>query len=59
MPKLEGVEPPFGPIYNLSQDELVTFLKYIDENLERGFIQHSKSPTHAPILFIKKKGESF
>jgi hypothetical protein len=27
MPRLEGVEPPFGPIYNLSQDELVTLIK--------------------------------
>jgi hypothetical protein len=56
MPRLEGVEPPFGP--NLSQDELVAFLKYIDENLEKGFTQHSKSPTHAPILFIKKRDGS-
>jgi len=54
----EGVEPPFGPIYNLSQDELATFLKYINENLEKGFIQHSKFPTRAPILFIKKKDGS-
>jgi hypothetical protein len=34
----EGVEPPFGPIYNLSQDELLAFQEYIDENLKKGFI---------------------
>jgi hypothetical protein len=42
MPRLEGVEPPFGTIYNLLQDELSAFLKYIDEKFEKGFTQHSK-----------------
>ena len=46
---------PFGLIYNLSQDELATLKEYIDENLAKGFIQHSKSPAGAPILFVKKK----
>jgi hypothetical protein len=58
MPRVKGVEPPFGPIYSLSQDEFATFLKYIDENLKKGFIQHSKFPTCAPILFIKKNDGS-
>ena len=31
---------------------------YLDENLEKGFIQPSKSPAGAPILFVKKKDES-
>ncbi len=48
----------FGPIYNLSQTELAALRKYIDENLGKGFIRHSKSPAGAPILFVKKKGES-
>jgi hypothetical protein len=34
----EGVEPSFGPIYNLSQDELLALREYIDENLEKSFI---------------------
>jgi hypothetical protein len=34
----EGAQPPFGPIYNLSKDELLVFQEYIDENLEKGFI---------------------
>ena len=37
----DGAQVPFGPIYNLSQDELATLKKYIDENLAKGFIQHS------------------
>ncbi len=51
----EGAQPPFGPIYNLSQDELIVFCEYINENLNNGFIQHSKSLVDAPIFFVKKK----
>lgn len=32
--------------------------KYIDENLAKNFNRHSKSPTRAPILFLKKKDDS-
>jgi hypothetical protein len=38
--------------------ELVALREYIDENLSKNFIRHSKSPTGAPILFIKKKDGS-
>ncbi|GGV52127.1 hypothetical protein GCM10010495_81850 [Kitasatospora herbaricolor] len=31
---------------------------YIDENLAKNFIRHSKSPAGTPILFVKKKNES-
>ncbi len=48
---VEGAQPPFGPIYNLSQNEFATFHEY----LEKGFIWHSKFPVDALILFIKKK----
>ena len=54
----EDAQLPFGPIYNLSQDELATLKEYIDENLAKGFIRHSKSPTGASILFVKKKDGS-
>jgi hypothetical protein len=53
-----GTQPPFGPIYNLSQNELSALKDYIEENLAKNFIQHSKSPTGAPILFVKKKDGS-
>jgi hypothetical protein len=53
----EGTQLPFGLIYNLvSQDELVAFCEYIDKNLEKGFIRHSKFPIGAPIFFVKKNG---
>jgi len=35
---VEGAQPPFGPIYNLSQNELATFHEYFNENLEKWFI---------------------
>jgi hypothetical protein len=35
---VEGAQPPFGPIYYLSQDELAMLCECLDENLEKGFI---------------------
>ena len=54
----EGAQLLFGPIYNLSQMELATLCKYIDENLSKNFIRHSKSPARTFILLIKKMNES-
>ena len=54
----EGAQPPFGPIYSLSQNELAELRTYIDENLSKNFNRHSKSPAGAPILFVKKKDGS-
>ena len=54
----DGEHPPFGPIYNLTPPELKALREYIDENLAKGFIRHSKSPAGAPILFVKKKDGS-
>ena len=54
----EGIQPPFGPIYSLSQNELAALWEYLDENLAKNFIQHSKSPARAPIHFVKKKDDS-
>jgi hypothetical protein len=54
----ERVQPPFGPIYTLSQDKLAILHEYINKNVEKGFIQHSKFPVGAPILLVKKKDDS-
>ena len=51
----DGAQVPFEPIYNLSQDEFATLKEYINENLVKGFIRHSKSPAGAPTFFVKKK----
>ena len=54
IPLKPGTEPPFGPLYGMSHQELQTLKEYIEENLEKGFIQHSSSPAGAPVLFVKK-----
>jgi len=41
------------------EPELQSLRDYLTENLAKGFIRHSKSPTSAPILFVKKKDGSF
>ena len=46
---------PFGPIYPLSAVELNVLKKYIEDNLEKGFIVPFTSPVGALILFTKKK----
>ena len=51
-------DPPFGPLYNLSQTELEVLRGYIKDNLASGFIQPSSSSAGASILFVKKKDGS-
>ena len=50
--------PPLRPIYSLSQEELLTLCKFIDENTATGFICPSCSPHGALVLFIRKKDGS-
>ena len=53
---LEGTgDPPFGPLYNLSGNELKVLWDYLADNLAKGFIQALTSPSEVPILFVKKK----
>ncbi len=54
----EGHSPPFSPIYGLSELKFQALRDYLIENLTKGFVQHSKSPACAPILFVKKKDGS-
>ena len=51
---VDGKQPPYGPIYSLSENELSVLRAYIDKNLANGFIRPSKSPVGAPILFTPK-----
>lgn len=50
----EGAEPPYMPIYNLSQKELETLRKYLEDSIGKGWIRESKSPAGAPVLFAPK-----
>jgi hypothetical protein len=54
----EGTNPPFGPIYSLSEPELKALASWLKENLSKGFIRPSQSSAGAPILFVKKKDGS-
>ena len=51
---LPGKQPPFGPIYSLSELELQALREYLKEMLDSGKIRPSKSPAGAPILFVPK-----
>ena len=53
---LKGIrDPPFGPLYNLSGNELKVLWDYLADNLVKSFIQVLTSPLGVPILFVKKK----
>ena len=49
----------YGPLYSMSQGEFQVLKKFFDENLTKGFIRASSSPTASPILFARKPGGSF
>jgi hypothetical protein len=55
---IQGMEPPFRPLYNMSEAELVVLRQYIQKYLQRGWIRASRSPAGAPILFVKKSDGS-
>ena len=48
-------EPPYGPIYNLSEKELKVLREYLRDALAKGWIRESSSPAGALILFAPKK----
>lgn len=53
----EGARPEdlnYTPLYKLSLEELEACKRYIEENLDKGFIVPSQSPWAAPILFVRK-----
>lgn len=52
----EGSEPPFGPLYDMSRDELLVLREYLEEHLGKGFIRSSRSPAASPVLFVRKPG---
>ena len=54
--QIPGVSPVAQAMYRLSYEELAELKKQLTDLLEKGFIQPSKSPYGAPILFVKKKG---
>ena len=51
---VERKEPPWGPIYALSEKELGVLREFLDTMLKSGKIRPSKPPAGAPILFVPK-----
>jgi hypothetical protein len=52
----EGFEPKFFKNYNLTPEEQKELDKFLDENLEKRYIQPSQSPQASPFFFVKKDG---
>ncbi len=52
---MPGSSPPYRPTFRMSPLELQEVKKQVDELLEQGKIQLSKSPYGSPVLFVKKK----
>jgi hypothetical protein len=50
-----GAKPPYLRIYHMSPLELEEVKRQLTELIDMGFIQPSKSPYGAPILFVPKK----
>jgi hypothetical protein len=46
-------------LYNISEDKLLVFYKFLDKNLAKGFIRISILPVVSLVLFAKKPGRGF
>ena len=57
--ELNEQDSPFEPLYNLSNSELKTLWKYLDDALTKEWIRHFISSAKAPVLFILKKNDGF
>ena len=49
-------DPPWGPLYGMSREELIVLRRTLTELLDKGFIRASSSPASAPVLFVRKPG---
>jgi len=54
----KSAQPPVGPIYFLLTSKQEVLKKFIEENLNIGFIQPTLFPHNTLVLFIKKKDGS-
>src|SRR5690606_34686155 len=52
-------EPPYGPIYSLSEKELAVLREELESLRASGKIRPSKSPAGAPILFVPKSNGGY
>ena len=54
IPLISGATPPSKRSYRLTQNEQAEVKRQVTELLAKGFIQPSKSPYGAPVIFVKK-----
>uniref|UniRef100_A0A8H7NBK4 Reverse transcriptase domain-containing protein n=1 Tax=Bionectria ochroleuca TaxID=29856 RepID=A0A8H7NBK4_BIOOC len=52
---IEGGEPAFHKLYNLTEPQLQTLREYIDDILAKGYIRLSTSSAGYPVIFVPKK----
>jgi len=52
----QPAEPPYGPLYSMTREELLVVKKMLTEYIDKGFIRVSKSPAAAPVLLVRKPG---
>ena len=55
---IDNKPPRIQPLYRMSPKELDLLRKELDDLLEKGHIQPSKSPFGSPVIFVKKKDGS-
>ncbi|GKG30388.1 hypothetical protein Tco_0420286, partial [Tanacetum coccineum] len=56
---IPGATPVAQAPYRLAASEMKELLEQLQELSDKGFIRPSSSPWGAPVLFVKKKDESF
>ncbi|KAI0991977.1 hypothetical protein K3495_g16209, partial [Podosphaera aphanis] len=49
-------KPPYGPLYEMSREELLVLRKTLADLLDKGWIRASSSPASSPVLFARKPG---
>ena len=58
IPLKDSFLPLFGPLQTLSSFELDALKAWLEENLKKGFIRASSSPSVVPILFVRNQDDS-
>ncbi|KAI0991649.1 hypothetical protein K3495_g16538 [Podosphaera aphanis] len=48
------IQPPWGPLYNMSGEELLVLRKTLTDLLAKGWIRPSSSAAASPVIFAKK-----
>ncbi|KAJ8759015.1 hypothetical protein K2173_003253 [Erythroxylum novogranatense] len=56
---IPGIAPISIPPYRMAPAELRELKEQLEELLEKGYVRPSSSPWGAPVLFVKKKDESW